>query len=238
MSRWSAIVACLVLLLAFAIAPSAAKSNAPDPTSVRRDLHDILSRSEYHRGFVEAKNTDGLAERLDRLRARIGKWLMDHIDSNKQGDRAARVVLAMLVVAAFIALVVLIARKLWGLRMRGNAPEESIDFSSYQLPSAAPLIKEAGRLAQAGDYRAAFRCAYLASISHLDEARALRFERSRTNWEYVRELASGGHQAPHDRLRPLTITFDRKFYGGEGCSREDYEAALDAYERISGEVAA
>ena len=59
----------------------------------------------------------------------------------------------------------------------------------------------------------------MASISHLDETNALRFQRGRTNWEYLRELVRGGHERPCEALRRITSTFDRKFYGRETCGR-------------------
>ncbi|MCX6027667.1 MAG: DUF4129 domain-containing protein, partial [Chloroflexi bacterium] len=116
-------------------------------------------------------------------------------------------------------------------------PDAAADEPNYEMPSATPLMKQAAKLAEAGDYRGAFRAAYLASIAYLDEIRALRFERSRTNWEYMRELRQGGHERPHAALQPLTLDFDRKIYGRETVAKEDYLKATAAYERLSGEEA-
>ena len=106
------------------------------------------------------------------------------------------------------------------------------------LPSSAPLIEESRRLAENGDYRGAFGCVYLACISCLDENGALRFERSRTNWEYLRELQDGGHTRSHQLLQPLTLDFDRTFYGRQTCTEDNYRSAVDAYHAIASEAAA
>jgi hypothetical protein len=146
-------------------------------------------------------------------------------------------VLAWLVVLAFVVLLVLIILKLRRVtRSRADSSDDGLE--DFELPSAGPLISQAEKLARAGDYRGAFRCAYLASISRLDEVKALRFERSRTNWEYMRELEEGGYQMPCAELRPLTADFDRKFYGRESVEERDYLSALAAYERVSREEAA
>ena len=158
-----------------------------------------------------------------------------------RGDSAGRVasfIFAGLVLIGFTALFVLLVRKLLRSGRSGELLEPSYDPGSvHGLPSARPLIREAAMLAEAGDYRGAFRCAYMASISHLDEVRALRFQRGRTNWEYLRDLRHGGHDRPHEALHPITSTFDRKFYGRETCDRQDYLDALAVYERISNEAA-
>ena len=97
----------------------------------------------------------------------------------------------------------------------------------------ARLLVEAAESARSDDYRSAFLKAYLASIAYLDEAEALRFARSRTNWEYLRELRGKGFDEVADHLFPLTASFDRKFYGREECTRQDYERALAAFGRIA-----
>jgi hypothetical protein len=134
-------------------------------------------------------------------------------------------------------LLVFVVRKLMAAAGRGVRAEAASADVSYDIPAAKPLMKQAAKLAEAGDYRGAFRAAYLACIAYLDDIRALRFERSRTNWEYLRELRSGGHEKPYAELHPLTRDFDRKIYGRESCNREDYQSAAAVYCRLSGEEA-
>jgi hypothetical protein len=229
-----------IMLLACSMAGSApARKGRVDPAKVRVELQRVLSAPEYNRSYHPSL--------LERLSASVGKliktaltrlmrWIVRHLsfgDLTRAGVLAS--VGAWTVAAVFVGLVAFVARKL----LKGGAghdqePESAAD-SSQQMPSAKPLIRQAAKLAEAGDYRGAFRAAYLASIAYLDGIRALRFERSRTNWEYLRELQAGGHEIPHAELRPLTADFDRKIYGRQHCGRQDYANAAAAYKRLSGE---
>ena len=230
------VAALIALVWLTALAPAVARARV-EPQSVRHDLRAILSAPEYNRSYKVEGPT--ILERIVRAIGKALAWLAGRLGDRLEGvGSTLSKVLACAVIVAFLALVFLIVRRVMGLMPAGGSEDEGVDAEAYQLLSARPLMKEAGRLAQAGDFRGAFRCAYLASIAHLDEAKALRFERSRTNWEYLRELKSGGHDAPYDALRPLTMDFDRKFYGGEPCTLADYERAARAYEQISSEAAA
>ena len=124
-----------------------------------------------------------------------------------------------MVVVGFFVLVGLVIRKIIGGTKRQAQDGAALGGASYEIPTAKAMIGQAAKLAEAGDYRGAFKSAYLASIAYLDEIRVLRFERSRTNWEYLRELKSGGHERPHRELCPLTLDFDRKIYGRESCEQ-------------------
>ena len=232
---WLIIVLILsARLVTSALADMPARVN---PQAVKHELKQILSAPEYNRTYKAEGPT--ILERLLRAIGRGVAWLLARLVGRLEGvGSTLSIVLAGVVVGGFLVLVFLMLNKVLGRIPAGQSEDEGFGAEAYQLLSARPLMKEAQKLAQAGDYRGAFRCAYLASISHLDEAKALRFERSRTNWEYLRELKSSGHDAPYATLRPLTMDFDRKFYGGEACTLGDYERAARAYEQVSGEAAA
>ena len=213
--------------------PQVAGPQRIDPELARRELRSILSEPEYNRGDGKSV-AQVVMEKVVGAIVSAYTWIKDMLTFQFGGGagRLASFLFAWSVVCAFIYLLLLLIRRLSAnLRSVGRAAEDA-DIASYDLPSAGPLMNEAAKLADAGDYRGAFRCAYLASISYLDEIKALRFERSRTNWEYLRELDQGGFEAPRAELGPLTSDFDRKFYGREPCSRQDYLNALTAYERI------
>ncbi len=218
---------------------SPAESRA-DHTRVRHEIQQIMASPDYNR-----THNPNL---IERLQARVGKWIRDALtaifgwigDHLSLGDLSGAGILATVgtwaVVIAFAGLLGLIAWR-YARSARGDAPPGEDEVVSYELPSAKPLMKQAAKLAEAGDYRGAFRAAYLASIAYLDSIRALRFERSRTNWEYMRELKRGGHEMPHSELHPITLDFDRKIYGRESCGRQDYVNAAAVYERLSREDA-
>lgn len=228
----------LLLLVSTAVLASYSFAERADPNAVRNEIRDILSNSEYNRDYSKPDFMEKLLKPFDKLIERFIEWLNGLFGvENKEANRVISFTLACVVIAAFLILVALVIRKLAG---RKQAPDndDQLDIADYDLPSSRPLIKEAVRLAELGDYRSAYRCAYLASISYLDEAKALRFERSRTNWEYLRELRQGGFEKRYNQLQPLTLEFDRKFYGRENCTRDDYINAVRTYEQIISEDAA
>ncbi|MCL4499548.1 MAG: hypothetical protein M1335_04810 [Chloroflexi bacterium] len=215
-------------------------ASGPQPSIVHRELTNILSDPEYNRFSGEPAKPSLMQKfwkKLWDLIARFFKWLGESLTLHGgSASRIASFIFACVIIIAFFALLTLIIKKLSNPKVRGSGSPE-VRGGNYDLPSARPLIKEAARLAEEGDFRSAFRCAYLASISYLDDTAALRFERSRTNWEYLGELKRGGHETPYDALRPLTLDFDRKFYGCEECRREDYLNAVGVYNSIAGEAA-
>lgn len=237
------ILTVLLLLVASICARSAQRlQDKPNPKVVRQELRQILSQPEYNRIYKENKPPKwwtNFSRKAGRVIMSIFLWLSRSL--GLQGEKAGRVtsfVFACLVIVAFFALLALVIRKI-SARLRMESEDgEGISTRHYELPSARPLISEAARLADISDWRGAFRCVYLASISHLDEVGALRFEKSRTNWEYLRELDKAGCLSLRDQLRPLTSDFDRKFYGRESCNKEDYTRALNVYQNIIKEVAA
>jgi hypothetical protein len=200
---------------------------------VRRELQDILSKPEYNRTFSQNAVEEIWAKLLDKIVDILSRILQALSLGGGTTGRIASMVFAGLAIAAFVALIALVASKLLAMRKERTAEENDNAPESYNLPAARPLIREATRLAEAGDYRGAFRCAYLACISHLDEIGALRFERSRTNWEYLRELDRRGYKAARDELWSITLDFDRKLYGNEECTIRDYERAFAIYNTIS-----
>ncbi|MGC8862078.1 MAG: DUF4129 domain-containing protein [Armatimonadota bacterium] len=204
---------------------------------VRRELADILARPEYNRSYETHPVDRAWRWLLDSLAA-LAERLARLFGFSMEGTgRVFSIIFACLVVFAFAALMALLIARL----RRGAGPQEyeqeSVSGGQYRLPSPGPLIKQAQESAQKGDYRGAFRWAYLATFSRLDEAGAVRMDRSRTNWEYLRELAGRGGERISRTLEPPTMDFDRKIYGGEPCTIDDYRKALAAYQAVSDEVA-
>lgn len=235
-----ALIVILALLAICAPVSAADSGQHANPQQVRRDLHQILSAREYNRSTEQGP--------VEKFLARTGKaivravkaplsWILDHIKFSDSKASPAATIGAWAVVIGFVVLLVFIIRKLVSDRVRGQSGAKSCSNDAYEIPTTGAMTAQAAKLAAAGDYRGAFKAAYLASIANLDEIRALRFERSRTNWEYLRELKSGGHEKYLDELYPLTKAFDRKIYGRESCSKDDYLNAMSVRERLSNEEA-
>ena len=101
--------------------------------------------------------------------------------------------------------------------------------------SARGALAQAGTLAAGGDYRAAIRYLYLSTLLLLDERRTLRYDRSLTNREVLRQVA--GDEALVERLRPVVEEFDRVWYGFapvDAAEYEDYQRQIEQVRELRG----
>ncbi len=94
------------------------------------------------------------------------------------------------------------------------------------------LLALAEQQAKLGDYRRAFRLVYLASLVSLDTGGVLRFDRSKTNWEYLRALRTAGRGDIYSALTPLTREFDEVWYGLAAANASQYAWAVAQYEAL------
>lgn len=230
----------LLVLAALAICAPAFSASARshvDPVKVRHELSRIMAAPEYNRSTAQSAFEKWLVRAGNSIRRGVKSmvaWVTRHLSlSDPSQPGVAAVAGAWAVVLGFLALLGLVIRKLIRRDGRGRSRAASLSGESYAIPTASGMIAQAAKLAEAGDYRGAFKAAYVASIAHLDEVQALRFERSRTNWEYLRELRSTGREETLRELRPLTLDFDRKIYGRESCTIDDYHRAVSVHERLS-----
>jgi Domain of unknown function (DUF4129) len=96
--------------------------------------------------------------------------------------------------------------------------------------SVTGLWREADELARAGRLREAVRTLYLAVLALLHRSNLIRFERTRTNGEYVQQLrARENLQAP---FRQMTNVFEVKCYSESDCQAPDYETCRELAEDI------
>lgn len=234
MRRVLASLVLVALLCACLVSLAEGKGNI-DPHKVRHELRDILSAREYdHSQSAVDRFFTRIGKAVSDAWSSVGRWLLSHLTlSGSTFGEIIATIGSWLAVAGFLVLGFFVARKL--IRMAGGrgAREADDGEAPTDIPSARPLMKQASRLAESGDFRSAFRAVYLACIAYLDDIKALRFERSRTNWEYLRELRQGGHERPYGEMHPLTLDFDRKIYGREICTSDDYSKAAATYDRLS-----
>lgn len=132
--------------------------------------------------------------------------------------------------ALLVALLVSLLR-----RRAANARPATLDETEAALVEARDtdsLHALAERKAREGDYRLALRFIYLALLVALDTGGILRFDRSRTNWEYLRALRAAGRDDVFHAMTPLTREFDRVWYGLAHADAADYARALSQYEAL------
>jgi hypothetical protein len=117
-----------------------------------------------------------------------------------------------------------------------EAPEKE-PGAPYPLPrekSAGELWRQAEALAGEGRFPEALRLLYLSVLFLLDRKHLLRYEPTRTNGEYVRQVRLSEQAPPalHDPFEQLTALFETKWYGDRACEAADYRAAAG----LAGEV--
>jgi hypothetical protein len=88
--------------------------------------------------------------------------------------------------------------------------------------TADTALRLAQDLASSGDYRLAVRYLYLSSLLLLEERRLLRYDRSKTNREYLRSIA--GHPELASVLKEVVDVFDRVWYGYQSLDQTTFEA--------------
>lgn len=104
---------------------------------------------------------------------------------------------------------------------RQFSAETTLPFASeadHQLTANAALQQAQAR-ANDGNYRDAVRYLYLSTLLNLDERNLLRFDRSKTNREYLRQIAGTNFAAT---LHSVVDVFDRVWYGFQPIDEVTY----------------
>ena len=133
-------------------------------------------------------------------------------------------------------LIVLVARR-YGVRFPKLARRKAQGALSVQEENpdrAEPdrWLALAREHAASGDLRRAYRAAFIAVLLRLDRAGAIRYERSRTNGDYLRALR--GRPPLLALLRPLANGFDSHWYGSAPVSEQEFRSCLAAYDMVNG----
>ncbi|MEN6372766.1 MAG: DUF4129 domain-containing protein [Armatimonadota bacterium] len=197
---------------------------------VRKDkLNTILSRSEF------AGADYSLSERFLKWFGRAIDKILGGIFGSGIGPigvpNGFGVIVTVIAIVLLIGILALITSNVINIRRTAKVREKDEDNSIYSGPTIPRnALDEAQKMAVSGDYRAALRLVYLAILLRLDERDLIRFDRTGTNWEYLSMLRKY-HQV-HDTLKPVTMVFDRKWYGHESACDGDYQSFIRAYESV------
>ena len=79
------------------------------------------------------------------------------------------------------------------------------------------------------DYRLAIRVLYLQTLHILNQHHLIAYEQDKTNWDYVRQLASSHY---HASFIALTSYFDYVWYGQFQLDEEDFELLQNRYKQF------
>jgi hypothetical protein len=151
--------------------------------------------------------------------------------------------LVCLLVPAVAAAIVLVAALVLFLRSREPRaaneapPVETLPDAEPGLEpderSPAELWQRAEALARRGEFRQAVRALYLAVLTHLHRADLIRYDPTRTNGEYLRQLrAADGAGAVVEPFGRLTLLFEQKWYGERTCAADDYDSCVELASQV------
>jgi len=87
--------------------------------------------------------------------------------------------------------------------------------------TATDLLADAEALARNGDLRAAIRKAYIALLVELGDRKLISLAHHKTNRDYLNSLRSAPQL--HSRLRGLTDSFERHWYGFASATTDDWQ---------------
>ena len=203
---------------------------ASDPHSPATTLRQVLARAEFASDPLPPPSA------LDRLLA----WIERHLPRrHKAGPPPHISILFIKIVTGLLAagaLALLVPGLVRYLRQqsRDAKPVVQNDEEAQLLDArdADSLRALAERQAALREWRSAFRLMYLASLAMLDREASIPYDRSKTNWEYLRALRSTGHADLYVSMLPFTQEFDRVWYGVAPASRQDYEFAVAQFEAL------
>ena len=180
-------------------------------------LKEILARPEFQSEEEAIQPPNWLAELYNRFLNFLDRILFGTVNTVYQG----RDLLMVAAVLVFLLALFFVSRSL----SRSLAQEAELtaeDAESDEMLTSKGALKRAESLSTQGDYRNAVRYLYLSSLLVLDEQGLLRYDRSRTNREYLRSVSSKPELAKP--LRDVIDVFDRVWYGFEDVDEQTYQS--------------
>ena len=219
----------------------AARATWPDPAWTSDEaapalasLDQLTQRREFQWADTDTQQSpiqEWLDRQWQRLLDRLRGFLPeDNAQAQPQSDstRAITINLTNLLFAALGVLVLaailfFVLRGLLG-NVVGEATLDPNDPAGDELLTSDSAIKRAQQLSKQQDYRTAVRYLYLASLLLLEERGLLRYDRSRTNFEYLRSVA---HLPELSSILTRVINvFDRVWYGFQTIDQDTYDQYL------------
>lgn len=209
-------------------AAAAAREGARDTEAEKGRLQSILRRPEYNE---QASKGGALARLWDEI-VNLLKKLVPKTKPMQPGAAGALSLVARVFIYALAAAVIVFVVWRFGpdvwtrvstRRRRAREREARVILGETLAPdeSAATLFAEAERLARAGSYRAAIRKAYVAVLCELGDRKLVRLARHKTNRDYLNGVRDRAEL--HAALRPLTVNFERHWYGFAPASPSDWD---------------
>lgn len=181
-------------------------------------LNAILLRPEFQ------WKPNPIGELLQTLYRRFMAWLLSRTPIEGVSQPFAVIAVIILILALLF-----VFRGLFTDLVKESNVDASAADDDRNLTSET-AFRKAQNLSSQRDYRAAVRYLYLSSLLMMEERGILRYDRSRTNREYLRSVAS--HPNLAKPLRTVVDVFDRVWYGFEPLDESTYKQYVDKVEDL------
>jgi hypothetical protein len=199
-----------------ALQQSRALATAPGGAEEARLLNQILARPDFKEETGELNPLQKILQLLSDAVSRLVNFLFGSIDTGLAVPPQITIPLFLLLILAILAFV--FRDTLRSLFSETDLAEESGGVG--EILSARLATQKAQELSSGGDYRHALRYLYLSALLILDERGLLRYNRTQTNREYLRQVRSRPDLSGH--LQVVVDTFDRVWYGLQPIDEASY----------------
>ena len=186
------------------------KESVPLQQKLATDLEELLAQDEFN---YEAKPLSWWERLLQRLLDLLERPFEEGSLPPWLGNNVLYFALVVLVLVVFYT-----TRGFWGQFVPQSAVSNE-DHTEETLSADVASLR-AQTISETGDYRSAVRYLYLSTLLRLDEHGVLRYDRAKTNREYL-GLIEASPAAPI--LREVVDLFDRVWYGFESIGSAEYQ---------------
>lgn len=198
----------------------------------KQKLDSILSRPEYVAG---AKGPNALTRMIEDFL----RWFRGLFPDPPQMEPGSASIVSLviqviivLIALALIAYVVMLLLKRVNFTRKTkvkktNEPRIVLGERLKPEDTATDLLAEAEALARRGELRAAIRKGYIALLIELGDRKLISLAQYKTNRDYLRSVSN--QPQLHSRLRGLTESFERHWYGFAQTTPNDWQEFRNGY---------
>ncbi len=189
-------------------------------------LKQILLLPEFQWKAQTNPINDWLQKQWDRFTAWLNRILGNRTITIGNGAWSPLAIIATLLLVLVLAYVFrsLFADLINEAKLNGDGERGD------ELLTSDVAFKRAQTLSQGGDYRSAVRYLYLSSLLLLDERGLLRYDRSKTNREYLRSVS--GSPELSEPLQEVIEVFDNVWYGYHELDEDSFKHYSDRVEEL------
>jgi hypothetical protein len=209
-----------------------AEEVAYDKNAANERLKGILARDEYA-GASRGENA------FNRLLLDFIRWLQKLLPDlgpvePGRGSFITQIV-QFVVIGVTLLIIAYVIRSLFirfrrpGAKKIRKKREPRIVLGERLEPeeTSSDLLSEAEALARSGDLRGAIRKGYIALLVELGDRKLLSLAQYKTNRDYLRSVSS--HPQLHSRMKGLTDSFERHWYGFAQVTPTDWQDFRTGY---------